>query len=128
MEIRLQELDILTWQWHDADLLWLKAMQSEDGDLTVRLRTEINPEEDKRLLLDLGIRSSVIDITFHRVSSFKTEMLGKCSNREVILDWNFTKTDALYHQIRCSCGSEIEIASEEISLREVLQVESQESL
>jgi hypothetical protein len=121
MEVQLRELDILTWQWHDAELLWLKALQSGDGELTVCLRTEINPEEDRKLLVALGINGAVIDVTFHHVSQLKTEMLGLCSQREVILDWTFADTDTLHHQIGCSCGSKIDITFREVSIKEVPQ-------
>lgn len=128
---------VLTWLWHDAAIYYLKTVWDVDGDMWVVLRSDINPEEDRRALIAIGIEESVIDVQFRGVWRFQTDLQGAYAHREVIDDWDIVtpsplieelrrhlgplRVDLVHHSIRCSGGSAIDIVFEQCWLEKVAQ-------
>lgn len=135
MIILLKNLEILEWLWHDADIYRLQASWLDTGEIFVNLRCEINPEESRQPLFDLGIQTSIVDVQFRNVWRLKTDFVGDMASREVILNWCFieaspliseiringaaTDLDLFHHQIKGSGGSTVDIVFEQIWLDEV---------
>ncbi len=136
MAILLKNLDILEWLWHDADIYKLQTSWSDHGEILVNLRCEINPEESRQPLLDLGIKTSVVDVQFRNVWRLKTDFVGDMALREVILDWSVIEPSSLisqirtngaandidifHHQIKGSGGSTVDIVFEQIWLEQAI--------
>jgi hypothetical protein len=136
MAILLKNLDILEWLWHDADIYKLQASWSDNGEILVNFRCEINPEESRQPLFDLGIKTSIVDVQFRNVWRLKTDFVGDMASREVILDWCViepsplisqirsngaaTDLDLFHHQIKGSGGSTIDIVFEQIWLEQAI--------
>jgi hypothetical protein len=136
MAILLKNLEILEWLWHDADIYRLQASWLDTGEILVNLRCEINPEESRQPLFDLGIQTSIVDVQFRNVWRLKTDFVGDIASREVILDWCIIEPSSLisqirikgaaidvelfHHQIKGSGGSTVDIVFEQIWLDEVM--------
>jgi hypothetical protein len=136
MAILLKNLEILEWLWHDADIYKLQASWSDNGEILINFRCEINPEESRQALFDLGIHTSVVEIQFRNVWRMKTDFVGEMASREVIIDWCFIERsplisqiktngsasdiDLFHHQIKGSGGSTIDIVFEQIWLDEAI--------
>ncbi|MFB2975957.1 hypothetical protein [Microseira sp. BLCC-F43] len=136
MAILLKNLDILEWLWHDADIYKLQASWSDNGEILVNFRCEINPEESRQPLFDLGIKTSIVDVQFRNVWRLKTDFVGDMASREVILDWCViepsplisqirnngaaTDIDLFHHQIKGSGGSTVDIVFEQIWLEQAI--------
>lgn len=136
MAILLKNLDVLEWLWHDADIYKLQISWSDNGEILVNFRCEINPEESRQPLLDLGIKTSVVDVQFRNVWRLKTDFIGDMASREVILDWCViepsplisqiitngaaTDIDLFHHQIKGSGGSTVDIVFEQIWLEQAI--------
>jgi hypothetical protein len=135
MAILLDNLNILTWLWHDANVLSLNISWAEDGAVSVHLRCKISPEEDRQPLLELGINTSIVDTNFHDVFQLKTDIQGYYFPREAVIDWRVIQpspliehlksiypegVDELYHhQIQCSGGTILDVVFGEVWLDEV---------
>ncbi|MBO1347133.1 MAG: hypothetical protein EBE86_006940 [Hormoscilla sp. GUM202] len=135
MVIMLNNLEIIEWLWHDADLHLLTTAWSDSGETSVSLRCEINPEELREPLFELGIKTSLVDVHFCPVWHLKTDLIGYIAGREVVLNWHVSdRTPAIellrgngaarnvelfHHQIKGSGGPTIEIVCEMICLEEV---------
>ena len=117
MLVQLSDLNLLTWQWHDAGLYSIRIEYSEEGDLSLYLRTEINEFEDNSQLQELGISTLFVEIQFQRVGFLQLISHADCAMREVILDWDFVKSDPRHHIIKGSCGSIIELKFEDVWLQ-----------
>lgn len=135
MGLLLEELDRTLWVWHDASIHLLSSTWAADGSLSVCLRCAINAEESRQPLLDLGIRTALVDATFSNVWRVKLESVAELAAREVVLDWvrvdpspliqalqahgMATDLRLVHHQIRCSGGSTFDIVCEQLWLDEV---------
>ncbi len=135
MAVRVDQLDIVEWLWHDAHIYRLKVEWSSVGEVTVYMRCGINPEEDRQPLYDLHITSPIVDIQFRSAMRVKADMMGYCATHEDLLNWDMLhpspiieemrdkgvpiSTSLHHHQIRGSCGSQLDIVCDEIWLEEV---------
>ena len=120
----------LTWQLHDADLLFVQQEWTDDGDRNVRMCCEVNPEEDRASLIALDIHSPRIMVEFRDILEFRASIFGLQSGREVILSWHIVhtspmidhsikkwslRTDSLtQHHIECSGGAVFDIVGGEL--------------
>ena len=120
MAIRLDDVHLLTWIWHDAELFLIEILWSDDGEMAVRLRCEINPEEDRQMLINQGIQGPLVNVEFRGATHLQTNLLGICSSREVMLKWNVSNSEPVHHHIEFSCGSTIDLNAEQVWLSEVL--------
>ncbi len=130
---RINNMEWMTWQWHDATVYFFHVLWSQDGERTLRLRCRVNPEEDRQLLIECGIHRPVVDIEFRDIVEVRTMIHGAQANREVLLTWSIvqpspfvaqitgaTNTNHLtHHRIECSGGSIIDIVGGELWLSEV---------
>ncbi|HEX2912848.1 MAG TPA: hypothetical protein VH186_18730 [Chloroflexia bacterium] len=119
--MKIENFEKYNWIWHDADLILLKIVWSEDGIQTLLLRTELNPYEDRQLLINLGLNTPKIDLIFHDVGNLMFKGPGDYSLREVIVEWKIKKvgtSKAYKHEIECSGGTELSfICSQGIELK-----------
>src|ERR1041385_6499514 len=99
MAVRLDDLQLVEWLWHDADVYFLKIDWSDDG-LSATLRWQINLEEDRQPLLDLGITGPMIDIEFRDVWWLETKFIGLSTGRDLIIDWDMVHESSIINQVR----------------------------
>lgn len=128
MLIRLDDMNLTSWLWHDAEIHFFALHWKRNGEVSLRLRTEINPEEDRSTLIDRGINSSIVDVEFRRVFRVKIDINADYSPREVILDWTEIQDSSMiirpaqnklfHHRISCSGGSVFDIVFEQIWIAE----------
>ena len=135
MAVLLDNMQLVEWLWHDADVYFLRVDWADNGEMGVSLRCEINPEEDRQTLFDLGIIEPIIDIEFRDVWWLETKIIGLGSGREVVIDWDVVHESAiinqirtygvsananlLHHKIKFNSGSNIDVVFTQIWLNEV---------
>jgi hypothetical protein len=135
MPILVSEPPQIMWLWHDAQLYFLLIEWSDSGELSVRLRCRINPEEDRKVLMDMGITTEVVDTVFGDVRQLHTSVPAVTADQPFVLDWDLIdspSTDSgskglqtdepsrlLHHIVRCSDGTEIDIQYSELRLDDV---------
>ena len=131
--VRIEDEQMMMWQWHDAKVHFLHVLWTADGQRTIRLRCEVNPEENRNLLSALGIRTPVVDIEFRDIVEMQTVIHGVQATREVVVTWNVIRPsprvvplkhpgavmDLTHHHIECSGGSVFDILGVELWLTEV---------
>jgi len=138
MVVLLHDIDILTWLWHDAEIYSLKTDWAKDGELSVRLRCKMNPDEDQQPLRELGIQSALLDVYFQNTLTLKTTTYGCYSARDVVYHWEIIGASPLldelrdkfrmkiegliHHHIQCS-GSTLDIVCTNIGLEEIPKLE-----
>jgi len=116
------DLSVLSWIWHDAEILSLNSNWSPKGVLSIGLKCEINPYENRQALINLGITTLIVDTTFYDCSSFSFESSGNYSNRESIDRWLCKQSSAnksTFHTITCSGGSKLSLVCGEVTLSSV---------
>jgi hypothetical protein len=114
----IADTELLTWQWHDADLRTIQIRYSAQGDLLVIMSTVINGYEDHKQLEALGIFLQRVDIQFRGVEQLSIASYAACDGQEVILDWQIEEAKPYHHRIRGSCGTIIELRAHEVWLQE----------
>lgn len=132
--ISVDDYNIFTWIWHDAQLVMIQGFWAADGDLSLLLRCQPNAEEDTSAFAAFGIATQLVDIKFVHVWSWQTSAQGDTSSPEVIDSWNIlSSSPALtrlrqrvphtinlnHHQISCVGGTTMEVIFEQITLSEV---------
>jgi hypothetical protein len=126
--------------WHDADLHFMHIFWAADGTVSIRLRCEINPEEDFDVLREIGIMEKTVGLEFRDVLHLRSNIRGYYSRVETIMTWSvispsplldalssFLKVDmsevgVQHHQFE-SLGSTIDIVSREVWIEDVPQSE-----
>jgi hypothetical protein len=132
MAVRLDDISLVHWLWHDAEMLGLTIVWDEHAQIEVHLQTEINAEESLEPLKNMGIESASVKVIFHRVWETRTNVIGTSYPREVVLDWTTMNHSqefdrikaqgvaisptAIHHTIQCSGGSTFDIICEGIWL------------
>jgi hypothetical protein len=135
MPILVNEPAQITWLWHDAQLYFLLIEWSDSGELSTRLRCGINPEEDRKVLIDMGITTEIVDTVFRDVRQLHTSVPDVTADQPVVLDWDLIDTpptngsskglqtgkptNLLHYIVTCSDGTRIDILFSELWLDEV---------
>lgn len=124
--------------WHDAALYWFCVRWADDHDLTIALRCQINAEESRQPLFDLGVHSAMVDVEFRDVWEVAFSGIGDYSHREVILEWTAIHPSPLlaqldarrsvdgtpnlqgvtHHRISCSAGTTADIICGQVWIRQ----------
>jgi hypothetical protein len=118
--------------WHDAEVHYFNISWLENGTAQALLRIEINPEESRQPLIDVGINTAVVDIRFEQIWRLKSDIRGDSWPKEVLLDWQVIQPSplideirqrgmaqgvSLYHQRLCfSGGSVVDVLFEQVCL------------
>jgi hypothetical protein len=126
MPVLLSDFDLLTWQWHDAQLHSIKIEYLAHGELALYLRAEINEYEDRSRLQELGIHSLLVEVKFSGVGLLRITGNADCDMDEVIVDWRPVKSNPRHHIITGNCGSLIELQFEEVWLQEITKYTEQQ--
>jgi hypothetical protein len=125
----------LVWIWHDAELSSILLEWSHTEGLSVRLRCEINPEEDRQDLIEIGITTQFVAVLFRDVRRLRTNIPDVTYGQPFMLDWDIISNTPIddpsadlqanrhaglpHHVIGCSDGSTIDIVFTELWLEEV---------
>jgi hypothetical protein len=133
--VLLTSPETVSWLWHDADIDAINIVWSPDDELDVRILTEINPEESRQVLIDIGITSSLVELLFPKVWDVKFHIIGTYSPSGVVLNWRIYRSSDLidslrangmsptgiliHHRIECSSGTIIEIVCEDVLVNSV---------
>jgi len=135
MLLCVDEPSKITWIWHDAELRSIMFEWSLSAGLSVRLRSEINPEEDRQELIKMGITNQLVDVVFRDVRQMHTNVPDVTDGLPFMLDWDIIDDASIeraskdrptsrhtglpHHLIGCSDGSTIEIVFTQLWLEEV---------
>lgn len=135
MKVMLDDRKVVSIPWHDAEIYFMKTLWSENEELQVLMRVEINPEESLKPLVDVGLHGAVFDVTFLQVWRLKSDLYGDSFPKEVLMDWNIVMPSSLvddvkrrgmaesieirHHQMVFSNGSVVDIVFEEMSMESV---------
>src|SRR5262249_214877 len=132
MAILLQDLQLVTWLWHDAEIRSIDVSYGKDGAVSVRFRCNISPEEDITPLTNLNIHKLLVDTVFLDVFQIRMDVKGYYSQPEVIDRWDivgsseliedikktYQNLDLSHHRITFSGGGAFDIVFGEIWLDE----------
>jgi len=122
MQVLIEDTNLLTWQFHDADIYAVNMSWNEDGEVSPHIFCEINPEENRDMLISMGITNSRVGIVFKDSYKIMVNIIGTCSGLEEIITWKVetyglssSKTETtessllMRNIIACSCGSTYDI-------------------
>jgi hypothetical protein len=125
----------ITWIWHDAELSSILLEWSHSVGLSARLRCEINPEEDRQDLIEMGITTQLVNVLFRDVRRLRSNIPDVTDGQPFMLDWDIISNTSIdgystdlqtsrhaglpHHIIGCSDGSTIDIVFTELWLEEV---------
>jgi len=85
--LNTSQISLLSSLCHDAEIISVTTTWSSDTGITLILRIEINPEEDRGQLISMGITSSLIDVVFSDIDRSIIDINGMYDSREYILEW-----------------------------------------
>ena len=84
MSILLNDAQLYSFPCHDAEIISTITTSSSDNITSLTLRLLINEEEDRKILLELGVTSLVIDIIFIGVYRIDLDIKIMSDYREVV--------------------------------------------
>jgi hypothetical protein len=133
MPVRVDNLESMLWQWHDAHVLNSHIVWLENGERNLHIRCRVNPEESRDALVQLGITTELVDIEFRDIVEAQTTISGFQSSHEVILTWQILRASTMierikwpldkalliHHHIECSGGSIFDIVGGDVWIAEV---------
>ncbi len=119
--IRIDNFEGLNWIWHDAELYSVNIIWSDEGDINLNLIAVLNPYEDRKKLIELGIQSLNIVAELQMIHEFNFTSPGNYTGREFLSTWEIK--DAHHpkvkrHQIEFSGGSSLSFTCSSIFLKE----------
>jgi hypothetical protein len=131
MQVLLEDANLLTWQFHDADIYAVNMSWNEDGEVSTHIICEINPEENRNVLISMGIVNSKVGIVFKNSYKAKMNIIGTCSGLEEIITWKVEayglspaeiesnqRPPLIRNWIECSCGSVYDIVCQAIYIED----------